>query len=214
MPYDERDRGIGDRRMRGVVQSDRNQQQHRRGSGIMKRLRVSIAGLVGIIAVIATGMAALRYASDGWASLIAFLTLALLFTSILGAIHGTDRAFWRGVAIFGWGFLLLDAFSVSWVDRTIRPGHVLSQLFTDLYPVAYHDPPRVPPGSKGFGGGMGSKGGGTPGRRAGAPRPVQLYSDEHQAFMSVGIWLSRLLFALLGGIIGRLVIPSRSPPEA
>jgi hypothetical protein len=165
---------------------------------------VSIAALTGIVAAIAVGMAALRYASDAWAVSLAIFTLALLFTSILGAIHGTNRGFWRGVALFGWGYLLLDGFTVSWIDSTIRPHTFLMPALTELYPYLHHDPPRQHPGSKG---GLGIV------LAPGVMPPVELFSSQHRSFQTVGIWISRLLFALLGGIIGRIVIANHRPRE-
>ena len=91
--------------------------------------------------------------------------------------------------------MLLDCFNVTWIDSTLRPLTHLNGFYTELYPYLYHNPPRHDPASKGpsyVGAGM-------------LP-PLQLFSQEHRSFQSVGIWLSRLLFALLGGIVGRLVI--------
>ena len=70
----------------------------------MPRLRFTIAGLLGVVAFAAVGFAALRSGSDLWASTIFTLTAATLATAVLLSIHrqGRARAFWIGVALFGW----------------------------------------------------------------------------------------------------------------
>jgi hypothetical protein len=169
----------------------------------MRSPRFSIVGLLAIVAVIAVGIAALRYASQAWAAVFAVLTLALLFTSILGAVRGRDLPFWRGVALFGWGFLFLDAFTPWWIDESVRPRTTLSAFLTEVFPVVFHNPPLM-------GGAMGAFMPGTP-----PPRPqINLYSVEYKAFQNVGAWLSHLLFAIMGGIVGRIVLGGRSRPTS
>ena len=72
----------------------------------MSRPRISLAGLMGTILVLAIGVAALRDASETWAGVMLLLTLGLLGVSILGVIYRRDarRAWWVGFALFGWGY--------------------------------------------------------------------------------------------------------------
>jgi hypothetical protein len=175
----------------------------------MRPPRLSTTGFLGIIAVIALGMAALRYASNAWAVAFAIITLAVLFTSILGAIYGTDRAFWRGVALFGWGFLLVDSFTVWWIDPSIRPSSSLTSFLTQVYPVVRQEPPREPE-IRLIDSSIVRFGNGSPT----GPRPVALWTPEYHAFVSIGVWLSRLFFAFVGGIVGQIMIARSRPPEA
>ena len=73
----------------------------------MRRFRFNIASLLVIVFILGVGFAALREASALWESGLFTLTLGVLLTSILLAIHRTEkrRAFWMGFAIFGWIYL-------------------------------------------------------------------------------------------------------------
>ncbi|MFI5461519.1 MAG: hypothetical protein ACHRXM_39505 [Isosphaerales bacterium] len=73
----------------------------------MTRIRFTIASLLIVVLFLAVGFAALREASELWASGIFTLTLGVLLVSILLAVHrdSTRRAFWIGFALFGWGYL-------------------------------------------------------------------------------------------------------------
>ncbi len=75
----------------------------------MSRFRFNIANLLVIIFILGVGFAALRESSDLWESGIFTLTLGVLLTSILLAIHRHEkrRAFWIGFAVFGWIYLAL-----------------------------------------------------------------------------------------------------------
>lgn len=76
----------------------------------MKRSRLSIAGLMAVIVLIAVGFAALRNPTVLWASLIFTATVAFLATAILGSIarRGRARMTWAGVAVFGWAYLAMS----------------------------------------------------------------------------------------------------------
>ena len=62
-----------------------------------------------IVAVIAISLTALRHANPIWLAVIHSSVLLVLFVSLLGALFSADsqRAFWTGFAIFGWGYLML-----------------------------------------------------------------------------------------------------------
>lgn len=174
----------------------------------MKPPRISIAAVLAIVGAIALGMAALVYASPAWVVVMQVVTLALLFTSILGAIRGRDVAWWRGVALFGWGFLLLDGLNVWWVDPSIRPQAHVVALCSDLYPIVYHDPPVIDLRAQGL-----DPQTFAPGAAEATRRNIAMTTAEHRAFQSVGVWLSRLLFALLGGVVGRVILTKRHAVE-
>lgn len=69
--------------------------------------RVSILGLMGVIALVAVATVALREANDLWASCLFTLTLFLLGLACLGGVfcRGRSRAFCAGFAAFGVGYL-------------------------------------------------------------------------------------------------------------
>jgi hypothetical protein len=71
--------------------------------------RFTLTALFGAILFAAFGTAAIRFASPLWASLTMAVTVPLLFAAILGALFrlGQARAFWTGMAVCGWGYLLL-----------------------------------------------------------------------------------------------------------
>ncbi len=75
--------------------------------------RYNIASMLGAIAFVAVGFAALREATDRWDSGLFSLTLGLLLNAVLLAVHRTEarRAFWIGFALFGWGYLSLSLIS-------------------------------------------------------------------------------------------------------
>lgn len=76
----------------------------------MRDPRFNLASMLGAISFVAVGIAALREANDQWDSGLFSLTLGLLLSAVLLAVHRTDarRAFWIGFALFGWGYLSLS----------------------------------------------------------------------------------------------------------
>jgi hypothetical protein len=75
----------------------------------MRSFRFHLGTLVIVILVLGVGIAALRESSDLWESGIFTLTIGVLLTSILRAVHSSEsrRAFWIGFALFGWVYLAL-----------------------------------------------------------------------------------------------------------
>src|SRR6516165_6285766 len=63
-----------------------------RSTGVrsMRRIRFSIASLLVVVLVLGVGFAALRESNELWDSGLSTLTLAVLLTSILLAIHRTE----------------------------------------------------------------------------------------------------------------------------
>jgi hypothetical protein len=110
----------------------------------MPRLRISLAGSLGIIAVIAMGLAGMVSASSLWTTAAATVTLALLLTGLLAArlLDGIDRAVWAGFALFGWSYLIL----VNWDWVGGQLGHDLTAPLTDLadFAIPGPGPPPVP----------------------------------------------------------------------
>jgi hypothetical protein len=74
---------------------------------IMRRLRFSIAGLLGVVLFLAVALAALRASTDAWDSGVLGLALLILLTAVLLTTHRTERrAFWLGFSLFGWAYLV------------------------------------------------------------------------------------------------------------
>ena len=87
--------------------------------------RFSVRELLGFVAFLAVGTTALLYASALWASLLFSLALLLLLVAALGAIvlPGSTRAFWLGIAVFGWLYFLM----INWPGQS----NVAGQLVTN-----------------------------------------------------------------------------------
>lgn len=170
------------------------------------RGRVSIAGLMGAIVVIAVGTAALRSASPRWASAVFTLTLGVLATAVLGARYARRqrRPFWAGFALFGWGYATL-AFG-PWFSE-----HVGSKLLTT--DAIEHVFQRVNPDM----GPVPSEAGTSPPNRVyvrhdpAAPSLTTIESSEH--FQRIGQSLCALLAGLVGGLVA-LAFAGTDRPEA
>jgi hypothetical protein len=76
----------------------------------MRRFRFHIGTLVILVLVLGVGFAALRESNEIWDSITFTLTVGVLLTSVLMAIHQFKkrRAFWLGFALFGAAYLLLS----------------------------------------------------------------------------------------------------------
>ncbi|MFO0890703.1 MAG: hypothetical protein U0790_16360 [Isosphaeraceae bacterium] len=96
----------------------------------MRRPRLTLAGSLGIVAVLALGMAGLRSATTFWTSAAATLTLGLLLGAVLGAflLAGPERAACLGFAVFGFVYLVLVGW--DWVGGQF--GHDLTAGLRDL----------------------------------------------------------------------------------
>lgn len=98
----------------------------------MKRFRVSVAGLMGIVVLAAVGFAALRNPTIVWASGLFTLTVVILCSAVLGAIavRGPARLTWAGVAVFGWVYLGI-AFGIGSEGNGATPPPFLIQALGD-----------------------------------------------------------------------------------
>jgi hypothetical protein len=69
------------------------------------KARPTVFGLMGVIACVAVGLAAVRSNDEFSAAIIFALTFAALCTSTLVAIY--RRGAWAGFAVFGWAQFLI-----------------------------------------------------------------------------------------------------------
>ena len=76
----------------------------------MRRFRSTLKGLLGVVLFVAVALAALRDPTDAWESGVLGLSLLILLTGTLLAVHGSDRrrAGWVGFALFGWVYLIVS----------------------------------------------------------------------------------------------------------
>ena len=75
----------------------------------MRRFRFHLGTLLILVLLFGVGFAALRESSAAWDSSLFSITVGILLTSILLAVHRTARrrAFWLGFALFGLVYLAL-----------------------------------------------------------------------------------------------------------
>ena len=95
---------------------------------VTPRIRFSLAALMGAVAVVAFACAALRSASDLWASAALTLAVSLLFVGMLGVLfcRPQTRAFWSGFELFSWGYLVL-VFG-PWFNTNVGPQLLSTKL--------------------------------------------------------------------------------------
>jgi hypothetical protein len=185
--------------------------------------RISILGLMGLISVLAVGIAALRRPSALWATSLYSLALAAFTLAVLSAIYrrGVARASSAGFATCGWAYMALafapgsaEIGEVQLVATEFRePRLVTTALLHILYPhLGPADPARA--GGMGPGGIMGGRMPDPP------PSPWQMWSgvplDHGQVrigdstayflplYQRCGHALMALLVAALGGLFARL----------
>ena len=100
----------------------------------MRFARFSIAGLIGTIGFCAVAMACLMFASSAWTGAVLSVTLGLLTLAPLGIVyrHGARRAFWAGVVLCGWAYMILS--SGPWFVTSVRPQLATSMWLDWAYP--------------------------------------------------------------------------------
>lgn len=179
--------------------------------------RFSLTTLFGVVLFVAFGTAAIRFASPLWAGLTMSLTVPILFAAILGALFrlGQARAFWTGVAICGWGYLLIvlapwfDAgvgqqlpttYLLNYAQERLQNGAPPAGLAVDLgVPVAVSN---GGPALLSYGSGQG----------------LRIWSTgsalESGFVLRTGHALFALLFGFIGGVMAKWFYLTRSPREA
>jgi len=85
----------------------------------MVRVRFSMAGLMGLVFLLAVGMAALKSANKLWAVLVTTFVMGVLLFAVLGIAYssGPMRRFWSGFALFGWSYLVF--IYAPWFSRNV-----------------------------------------------------------------------------------------------
>ena len=99
------------------------EKRHQPRSEAVKRFRISIARLMGLVLLVAVGLALvlrLQPTSIIGASIIFTLTLVVLMTATLGSLFNR-KATWVGFCLFGWCWLFLAFGPLPQSDRTPLP---------------------------------------------------------------------------------------------
>jgi hypothetical protein len=106
----------------------------------MRRFRFHLGTLVILVLFFGVGLAALRESNDTWDSGMFTLTLGVLLTSILLAIHRPEkrRVFWLGFALFGLTYLGLSL--LPSIESTLITTTALAYLDSKVpgRPVAFY----------------------------------------------------------------------------
>ncbi len=99
--------------------------------------RITIARLIAAIGFIGVCLAALRFATDWWASVVFTSTLLALALAATYAAQrrGPRRAFWSAFVAFGVAYMVL-AFG-PWCETAIRPRLATSKLLDTLFPLLH-----------------------------------------------------------------------------
>jgi hypothetical protein len=208
----------------------------------MRRFRISIAGLLGTIAVLGVAIAALIYPSPLAANAFYSLTLGTLTISVLAAVYhrAAKRAFWVGFATCGWTYFLA-VFGPEPLSH-VGPGLVTTTILNVLYPYTVPEAdastvlaPVSPPNPRGnivirsvrprgartvLTGGFGVLTGPptpppTPWQVWTKPdRMTQFNQSSPKMFQRIGHSLFCLIFALIGGVLTRAFRASRDRETA
>ena len=115
----------------------------------MKTGRVTIAGLLALIAACAVGAAALKNPTVLWAQFMLTLALTSLLFATLAAIVGrTERSFAIGFAVIGWSYMLLSL--GPWFGQHWGPWLLSSRVADESYVRLFEDDqkrwPTIVPG--------------------------------------------------------------------
>jgi hypothetical protein len=160
----------------------------------MSGLRFSIANMLAAVAIIGVGLAALNAPSPSTALALIVATVSVLLVAILATVYGVGaaRAFWLGVALFGW-FYFVVAFTPAFPEAKgyiERPLRAFRSAFWTV---------TIPDGADPHLSGMDTGG------YDSATKTQLAWPSWHHGFGATIHCLVNLLFALAGGIIGRLV---------
>lgn len=161
--------------------------------------RITIARLLAAIVLIGIGLAALRTASEWWASFVFTMTLLGLALAAVHAVQrrGTRRAYWSAFVAFGAGYLVLSF--GPWFEAAIRP-RLLTTRVLDLADrrLTPEQPGVAPPRSFSPDGRIHPIGV--------ADVTVRLRGPDEtrrERFQTIGHCLSALVVATLGGLAAR-----------
>jgi hypothetical protein len=142
----------------------------------MRAIQYSLLTLLGVIAVVAVAVAALRVGDWFWCRILFTLTLALNLGALLGCAYRSDRqrAFWIGFALFGWSCWLIMNLPALRIAEYQIFARALDVMVKDHVPAANEGIVIDPNGAS-----------------------IAIFSFRQSLYSAFG-----LLFSVLGGIIG------------
>jgi hypothetical protein len=167
--------------------------------------RISIAGLLGFVGLVAVGLSALVNATEVWVGVAFVLMLGLLLTSVLPIVFRGRRAVgWVGFAVFGWGYFLLG--NISGLGMNDQERLISDAASRWIFEKSNSHPP-IPPGWT-------YEGTGIPLTPESAPYVDALIQRSKRSKNAefIGYWLSILLVAEIGAILGVLLARSEVTP--
>ena len=98
----------------------------------MKTGRLTIAGMLGLIAFIAVAAAAMKNPSTLWTQTIVTAALtSLMFASLAALVRRGDRSFAIGFAVFGWTYLVLSL--APWFEEHVGPWLLATRVGDEVY---------------------------------------------------------------------------------
>jgi hypothetical protein len=172
----------------------------------MRRLRISIAGLMLVVGVTALGVLGLKEGTELWASASFTVTVVILLGAILSAVHGrgSRRAFWTGFVLFGWVYLLWIFRPWSYPKDQLDVPRTLTHVLLDFAHERIHvEPQYIPNPNLPVGAASG------PPVFFGPPMPMQpamiikpgsvYWQGDIESYRQVGHCLTALFFGIVGG---------------
>jgi hypothetical protein len=170
----------------------------------MSGLRFSIANLLTALAVVGVGLAALNPPSRYKALAIVILTASMLLVAAMATIYrgGDSRAFWLGVALFGW-FYFIAAFTGAMPEIKSHIERPLDEFRRTFWQITIQEADKNPPDTSGLETAYDS-----------ATRATLAWPPWEDGFGVTLHCLVAWLFALAGGIVGRwLCMSSHGAPK-
>jgi hypothetical protein len=158
-------------------------------------------GLMGVIAFVAVGMAALRSNDELWAAVILALTVSALCTATLVAIY--HRGAWAGFAVFGWAqFFICQPYSAPTGGLPSLPVQIAYRLlrYANMAPIVAHPPYRE---RLAHGVGLNDEGKLIMFIPTLRPNPTGGWVPAHS--LRAGLCLSSIIVGFLGAIVGGVI---------
>ena len=139
-------------------------------------MQFSLKWMLAAVAFVGFGCTALYNANETWAMATMAITIIGLLVAVLAAVYAQPRAFYVGMCLFGWSYLVLT-YGPTMRD-SVRPLAVTDGILDLVYEVVKRDSPPAFVGQPNI------------------PVPRNRY------FQPVGHSLFALIFAFIGGVVG------------